>query len=231
MNMLAFAPPRFLLLLVVEANLVRAALATRDLIIASSAKQTFTVNADACDPAEIWYKMKKVIAACFDIGRTQPRELAACAIVGDDKTWCVWQDRAGDVDAVGYVGADASLRRNALALLPRFREHAAPLYGGSARAWLLWNLSGAYVVSAAEWTAWRARAAECDAPLTEPRICAAEDENCLGVIRARSPFAEPLPVAASFSFAALQVDDAAPPEEIMARAAARVDKKFFPAPG
>ncbi len=206
-------PPRFLLLLAVQANLVRAALATRDLKIASSAKQTFAADDGVCDPAEIWYKMKKTIAACLDIGRTQPRELWACAIVSDDQTWCVWQVRAGAVDAVGYVGAAAKPP-------PRFDERAAPVYGGSARAWLLWNLSGAYVARAAELDAWRARAAACGAVLTEPRICAAEDENCVGVIRARSPFAETLPIVVVCAADEL-MDAAENSPDLLTRAAAR----------
>lgn len=225
MTMLTYASPRFFLVLAVHENLLRAALVTRDLKIASSAKQTFVVNDGAFDPAEVWYKMKKVVAACFDIGRTQPRELLACALVSDDIAWCVWQDNAGVVDAAGFFDADA------LAVPPRFREHAAPLLGGTARAWLLWNLSGAYVLNAGELPAWRARAARCDAILTEPHLCAEGNERCYGMIRARSPFAETLPVVALYAAADLMTTGQgdAGADDLIVRAAARVYAKFFPA--
>lgn len=218
-------PPRFLLLLTAHENLLRAALVTRDMKIASAAKQTFTIHDDAFDPAEVWYKMKKVIAACFDIGRTQPRELLAGALVSDDRAWCVWQDNAGDVDTVGFFDADA------FAVPARFGERAAPCMAGTLRAWLLWNLSGAYVLPGAELSAWRARAASSDFVLTEPRACDNAEENCYGTIRARSPFAEPLPMAALFSERELVADgqgDAAP-DDLLTRAAARCFAEMFAA--
>lgn len=210
-------PPRFLLVLTAHENLLRAALVTRDLKIASAAQQTFGVNDGAFDPAEVWYKMKKVIAACFDIGRTQPRELLACALVSDERAWCVWQDNAGVVDAAGFLDADA------FAVSAHFGERAAPRMAGTLRAWLLWNLSGAYVLPAAEFAAWRARAAACDAVLREPRACEETGADCFGVIRARSPFAEPLTMAALFSETDLMADGQGntAPDELLTRAAAR----------
>jgi hypothetical protein len=228
MTMLTYASPRFLLVLAAHENLLRAALVTRDLRIASSAKQSFGVNDGAFDPAEVWYKMKKVIAACFDIGRTQPRELLAGALVGDERAWCVWQDNAGDVDSVGYFFDGTQTTKGARAVPPRFREHDAPVLAGTLRAWLLWNLSGAYVLPAAEFSAWRARAARCKVVLREPRACDDADTNCFGTLRARSPFAEPLPIAAMFSEAELipggQGD--ASSDDLVARAAAAVFEKL-----
>ena len=218
-------PPRFLLLLAVHENVLRAALMTRDLKIASAAKQTFTMRDGAFDPAEVWYKMKKVIAACFDIGRTQPRELLAGALVSDERAWCVWQDKAGDVDAAGFFDADAC------AVPARFREYNTAVMAGTLRAWLLWNLSGAYVLPGAAMPAWRARAAACNAALRAPRTCEEIGADCFGVIRARSPFAEALPIAAMFSENELAADgqgDAAPDEGLI-RAAARCFAELFAA--
>ena len=210
-------PPRFLLALAMQDNVLRAALVLRDLRIVASAKQTFQTDAGAFDPGEVWYKMKKVVAACFDIGRTQPRELLACALLGDERAWCVWQDNAGETDSAGFFDADA------LAVPARFGEHDALLCAGAGRAWLLWNLSGAYVLPQDALPAWRARAAQSNLALAEPRACDAARENCFGTIRARSPFAEPLAIAAVLAETELAADGAAlAADEWIQRAAARV---------
>jgi hypothetical protein len=213
-------PPRFLLVLAVQENLLRAALVLRNLKIAASAQQTFRAADGAFDPAEVWYKMKQVIAACFDIGRTLPRELITCALVGDDSGWAVWQDRAGEVDSVGYWTdqADASAPR-AFMVQTHFRKGGAPVLGGTCRAWLLWNLSGAYVLRADELPLWHARAAQCDIELAAPRVCAAPNAECFGMIRARSPFAEELSIADVFAASELRAADA---DGMVRHAAARV---------
>lgn len=231
MTALTYSPPRFLLLLSAQSNLLRAALVTRDLKIVASAKQTFQVNDGTFDPLEVWYKMKKVIAACFDIGRTQPRELLACALVSDDDAWCVWQERAGVVSAFGLFWHDAlAPAQNALSQASRVLEKNVPILGGTCRTWLLWNLSGAYVLPATNLPEWNARAQACGIPLSPPRVCDLSDENCFGMIRARSPFAEPLPIAAIFSVAELlQADESEISSDVLIqRAAARVDAKFSP---
>lgn len=227
-------PPRFLLVLAVQENLLRASLVTRDLKIASSAKQSFHVDENAgavrqFDPAQVWYKMKKVIAACFDIGRTQPRELLACALVDDGRAWCVWQANAGDVNSVGY-GSDANVPLpNTFAIPAGFREHDAPVLGGTAGAWLLWNLSGAYVLPGAELPAWRTRAGGCELPVSEPRPCDDSAAACFGMIRARSPFAETLPIVSVFSGMELVGQGDVSPDETIRRAAARAYGQLNPA--
>jgi hypothetical protein len=213
-------PPRFLLVLAAQENLLRAALVLRNLKIAASAQQTFRVADAAFDPAEVWYKMKQVIAACLDIGRTLPRELITCALVGDDSAWVMWQDRAGEVDSVGYLAdaTDASAQR-AFGAPTRFREYGAPVLGGTCRAWLLWNLSGAYVLRADELARWNARAARCDIALAPPRVCDAPNAKCFGRIRARSPFAEELSIADVFAESELRAVDV---DGVIQHAAARV---------
>lgn len=186
------SPPRFLFILSVHANLVRAALVTRELRIASSAHKTFQIPAGAFDPAEVWFQVKRVTAACFDIGRTLPRELIAAALVSDDDAWVVWQENAGAVQSLGLMRNDARVSA------ARF-DLNAPICGGTLRAWILWNLSGAYVIPARELEMWRARADKCRIALSEPRACEKDAGECFGKIRARGPFAAELPVMAVLS--------------------------------
>lgn len=215
--------PRFLFILSMHENLLRAALVTRDLRIVASAQQKFRVTDHAFDPAEVWYKMKRVVAACFDIGRTLPREIISCALVGDDSAWVVWQDRAGDVDSLGYFFDATVLPPDARIRVSRFRAQDAPLYGGTGRAWLLWNLSGAYVLPATELPQWNARVAQFGAEIVAPRVCDASDPEGFGAIRARSPFSDPLPIARVFAGRELLYEsETIAPDEMLQRAAEKI---------
>ncbi|OQY82900.1 MAG: hypothetical protein B6D41_17695 [Chloroflexi bacterium UTCFX4] len=208
---------RFLLVLSAQSNLVRAALVTRDAQVASSAHKTFQCAHGAFDPAEVWFQTKRVTAACFDIGRTQPRELAACVLVSDDDAWCVWQDNAGVVDAAGFLDGDA------WAVPARFRERAAPVMAGTLRAWLLWNLADAYILTASDFLKWDARAAARARMLTAPRVRDARDTSDFGALRARSPFAATLALRAVFATAELRAADETEisADDLARRAAAR----------
>lgn len=138
MELTLLPPARFLLILSVHENLIRAAMVTRELKIVASAQQTFQVTDSSFDPAEVWYKTKKVIAACFDIGRTLSREVAGVAIVTQGNDTVDWSEQVGEVVARGRVGqpVDATV----------FEESAGATqsYRGDMGAWLLWNLTGAY---------------------------------------------------------------------------------------
>lgn len=206
---------RFLLVLSAQAKLVRAALVTRDAQVASSAHKTFQCAHGAFDPAEVWFQTKRVTAACFDIGRTQPRELAACVLVSDDDAWCVWQDNAGVVDAAGFLDGDA------WTVPARFQARAAPVMAGTLRAWLLWNLAESYVLTASDFLKWQARAAARARELTAPR--AARDASDFGALRARSPFAETLALRAVFATAELRAanETEISADDLARRAAAR----------
>lgn len=136
---LALVPPaRFLLVLAIHGNLIRAAMVTRERRIVASAKQPFTVTDSAFDPAEVWYKTKKVIAACFDIGRTLAREVAGVAIVTQGGAAVIWSESGSEVIARGRMdlSADAFALDGAMGDSPMFRSDVG--------AWLLWNLTGAY---------------------------------------------------------------------------------------
>ena len=129
--------PRFLLVLSIHSNLVRAALVTRELRIASSAQQTFQLAKDEFDPAEVWYKTKKVIAACLDIGRTQTREMAGIAVVTNEAEYVEWNVENQEIIARGKImTGDFS---------------ASPLssdsWRGTLSMWLLWNLTGELEIS------------------------------------------------------------------------------------
>jgi hypothetical protein len=122
---------RFLLILSVHQNLLRAALVTRDLKIVSSAHQTFELRGDEFDPAEVWYKTKRVIAACLDIGRTQAREIAGVAILAPPNQIVTWAEQEGEIVARGFVSdTEAANTRDA--------QNVA----GNLSAWLEWNLTG-----------------------------------------------------------------------------------------
>src|SRR4051812_40009032 len=125
-------PPRFLLILSVNSNLLRAALVTRESQVVASAQQTFQLNQFDFDPGEVWYKTKKVIAACLDIGRTLSREIAGVVIVSQPDDMVHWRAKGDQVEAYGGVG---QLPRSDLA------SHSSAQQG-TIGTWLLWNLGG-----------------------------------------------------------------------------------------
>lgn len=217
--------PRFLFILSVHANLVRAALVTRDLRIASSAHKTFQISKGAFDPAQVWFQAKRVTAACFDIGRTLPREIITSAVVSDDDAWVMWQDNGGQVEAAGFLCDNARAPMAVQLPIERFLEYAAraPIYGGTLRAWLLWNLSGEYVIRARELEAWRAGAAGCSIGLTEPRVQVKDSEEDLK-IRARGPFAADLAIGGVYAAGELfePGQEEFSPDQVILRAAARI---------
>ncbi len=129
--------PRFLLILSVHSNLVRAALVTRELRIASFAQQTFQIQENEFDPAEVWYKTKKVIAACLDIGRTQTREISGIAIVTKEAERVEWKIENQEIIARGKIVNDDS---GSSPLSPDTRH-------GTLAMWLLWNLTGGSEIS------------------------------------------------------------------------------------
>lgn len=145
-----YTPPRFVLVLSVSSNLIRAALVTRDLKIVAAAQQTFSTSEGTFDPAEVWYKTKKVVAACLDIGRTLSREIVGLAIVSDEAQKVEWHEQDGEVVAVG------SVPENRVRILEQTSSGKMTSYSGTAGDWLLWNLTGAY--SSAEFGKTRARA-------------------------------------------------------------------------
>lgn len=130
--------PRFLLILSIHSNLIRAGLVTRELRIASSAQQSFQLNASEFDPAEVWYKTKKVIAACLDIGRTLSREIAGVVIVSSEANTVSWQEQGSEVIARGLILPETSVTERAE--MPASTEKFSSTLSG----WLLWNLTGAY---------------------------------------------------------------------------------------
>lgn len=119
--------------------MLRAALVTRELRIISSAQQTFEIRAREFDPLEAWYKMKKVIAACLDIGRTQSREIAGVAIVSQDDQAIQWSCAENEITARGILSE--GLIEN---------SRAGETYFGNMRAWLLWNLTGVFLKASTE---------------------------------------------------------------------------------
>lgn len=123
---LATRSARFLLILSVHSNLLRAALVTREIRVAASAQQSFQITENEFDPLEVWYKAKKVIAACLDIGRTQTREIAALVIFSTDAESIRWAMQENETVARGKI-LEAS--------------DSAPI-SATLRAWLLWNLTG-----------------------------------------------------------------------------------------
>lgn len=131
-------PPRFLLILASHSTLLRASLVTRDLKIAASAQQTFSVNRAEFDPAEVWYKTKRVIAACLDIGRTLSREIAGIALVAGTAETVVWSLEAGETKSRGIV------LQNDGPLPDDVEKEGKTSYRGTIAAWLFWNLTGAF---------------------------------------------------------------------------------------
>jgi glycerol kinase len=131
-------PPRFLLILSAHSNLLRAALVMQDLRIAASAQQTFEIHNSQFDPAEVWYKTKKVIAACFDIGRTLTREIAGVVIVSQETAMVIWHEQGNEVMARGMILQSADS--------PTHDEWSAMKqdFSGTMGAWLLWNLTGVF---------------------------------------------------------------------------------------
>lgn len=140
--------PRFLLLLSAHSNLLRAALITRELHIVASAQQTFQITNAEFDPAEVWYKTKKVIAACLDIGRILSREIAALAIVTQEQEAIVWHERENEIIARGQILSDAASFAHAADELARGIETLA--YVGNIGTYLVWNLTGEYVTTHAQ---------------------------------------------------------------------------------
>jgi hypothetical protein len=115
---------------------VRASLVTRDLRVASSARQSFALDEAEFDPAEVWYKSKKVIAACLDTGRTLAREISGVVVVTGRAERVEWYTDENEVVARGRVQRDPSPDDAAGA--------SAPKYHGTLAAWLVWNLTGVY---------------------------------------------------------------------------------------
>lgn len=135
-------PPRFILVLSAQANLLRASLVTRELKSVASARQTFQLNplqdgTQEFDPAQVWYLMKKVIAACFDIGRTLSREIGGVAIVGDTNAQVFWSQATNEIVSVGrMLHPTSSAHPQTLAGAEQFTN------SGTIASWLLWNLTG-----------------------------------------------------------------------------------------
>lgn len=129
--------PRFLLVLSTESNLLRAALVTRELKNVAFARETFQLGeaydgGQEFDPAEVWYKLKKVTAACLDIGRTLSREIAGVAIVGPSHARVVWSRQGDEVISRGFIGAENAGRDDSI----------VPEFSGTLAYWLWWNLTG-----------------------------------------------------------------------------------------
>ena len=91
-------------------------------------------------PRESWYKTKKVIAACLDIGRTLSREIAGIAIVTDPSARVVWHQAQDEIVARGFVSADTSA--SPLPLAKDSKTEYISEQSGTMSTWLLWNLSG-----------------------------------------------------------------------------------------
>lgn len=137
-------PPRFVLVITAESNLLRAALVTRELKSVASARQPFQVvtpenGTQEFDPAEVWYKMKKVIAACLDIGRTLSREIAGVAIVGETNARVVWSQQVDEVVSSGTI--EPTIGAVAQTMSGMFAEQG-DTFSGTLATWLLWNLTG-----------------------------------------------------------------------------------------
>lgn len=155
--------PRFVLVLAARGNVLRAALVTREPKIAASAHQRFAVTADgAFDPLEAWYQLKQVIAACLDIGRTLPREMAGLAVVGDRRCVVAWTERSGEKIAYGRVfdapPDEGTRAATGAELSARFEEGAGKVMTDSLEDWFLWNLTGTVPPADLSLTPERARA-------------------------------------------------------------------------
>lgn len=162
---------RFLLILSAHSNLLRAALVTRDLRIAASAQQTFQITetdnaAYTFDPAEVWYKAKRIVGACLDIGRTLSREIAGLVLVTEQAEKIVWSEINSQVLARGVLSATES---SSSPFPDEFSSTGHPTYVGTIATWLLWNLTGEFV---------------------------SERTADYGKTRARSPFDAQLPILA-----------------------------------
>lgn len=130
-------PPRFLLILSSHSNLLRAALVMQNLRIAASAQQPFELHDSQFDPAEVWYKTKKVIAACLDIGRTLAREIAGVVIVSENTAFVIWHEQGNEVVARGRILESSDELKGAEAT-------ANQEMSGTLGVWLLWNLTGVF---------------------------------------------------------------------------------------
>lgn len=171
--------PRFVLVLSAGQNTLRAALATRDSNIVGSAHQQFQVTGSTFDPAEVWYKTKKVIAACLDIGRTPSREIAALAIVTQETETIVWSQHADQVVARGVIS-------------PYGAGDAEHTYSGSMAAWMLWNLSGVYLTpTTTEFGTTRVRAPfDAELPILAVTCKSGDDVNRQIIDAARAAWQE-----------------------------------------
>lgn len=163
--------PRFILILSAHSNLLRAALVTRDLSIVASTQQTFQItetdNAGyTIDPAEVWYKTKRVIAVCLDIGRTSSHELAGLVLVTAQAESIMWHEIKNQVVARGLLSQSGS---SPSMLLEEFGSNSHQSYSGTIATWLLWNLTGEYLPAGS---------------------------SDFGKTRARSPFEAELPILA-----------------------------------
>src|SRR5215212_10063806 len=103
----SFLNARFLLVIAIRRNVIRAAMVTRELRVVASAQQGFALTDGAFDPAEVWYKTKKVISACFDIGRTVSREVAGVVVVTAGGEVVTWTVQGNEVAAYGNPAGDA----------------------------------------------------------------------------------------------------------------------------
>jgi hypothetical protein len=122
---------RFILVLSTRSNTIRAALVTRELVVGASAHQTFALSEERFDPAEVWYKLKQVAAACLDIGRTLPREIAGIALLTDGQGTVEWNP----TDA-GF------LPRGSYSTSPQTDGDSERVIRGTLADWLFWNLTG-----------------------------------------------------------------------------------------
>ncbi|MGB8646803.1 MAG: FGGY family carbohydrate kinase [Anaerolineae bacterium] len=103
------------------------------------------------DPAEMWYKAKKVLAAGLDIHRSFPEEIAAVGITGQRATTVVWNRDTGEPYCNAIAEQDTRtddlidlLRRDGVEELVRART-GLPLrssFSAVKLKWLLDNLPG-----------------------------------------------------------------------------------------
>lgn len=149
---------RFVLAIGVLTPLVRAALVLADGRMTSAARQPFQLDAISAgihtfDPAEVWYKTKRVIAACMDIGRTQAREIAAIALVYSERDAVLWTRferetyAAGIQRDTGAAAGAAAIQTRAAAFCQTLPSAAQPveLRVGGMDAWMLECLTGRFV--------------------------------------------------------------------------------------
>ncbi len=202
------SPPRFVLVLSVRPNQIRVALVLQTGRVASSAKQAYEIldssnGVRIFEPTEVWYKIKQVTAACIDIARTQPREIAAVALVHAALESIVWMEQTGETFSQGILSgnnppAPEELQELISAFLKTKEVSETPnptLYLGGMDAWLVWNLTGEFVTTEPIRSA-AIQSPENRASIKTPRPCASNETNCFGKTHIRGPFAAEFPVAA-----------------------------------